>query len=155
MFGKKENEKPMEVSSPSRTVSNNQIRTLISEGCKFEGNLFSPGSTRIDGTVKGNLAGESGLIIGDKGTIEGDIHSIEVTIYGYVKGNVKADKLEVKKGGKIYGDISINQLAMEPGAVFIGHCKMNEPTSAKNEAFDLPKEHKQEEKKTDTKEQAK
>ena len=151
MFGKKEQESPIEVSIPSRSAGNNQIRTLISEGCKFEGNLFSPGSTRIDGIVKGNLAGESGLIIGDKGTIEGDIHSIEVTIYGFVKGNVKADKLEVKKGGKIYGDISINQLAMEPGAVFIGHCKMNEPTSAKNDAFDLPKE----EKKTENKEPAK
>ncbi|MCX6156512.1 MAG: polymer-forming cytoskeletal protein [Ignavibacteriae bacterium] len=152
MFGKKEQEKPMEVSAPSRTAGNSsQIRTLISEGCKFEGNLFSPGSTRIDGIVKGNLAGESGLIIGDKGTIEGDIHSIEVTIYGYVKGNVKADKLEVKKGGKIYGDISINQLAMEPGAVFIGHCKMNEPTASKNEAFDLPKEQKKEEVKVQAK----
>lgn len=152
MFGKKEQEKPMEVSSPSRSNANsNQIRTLISEGCKFEGNLFSPGSTRIDGIVKGNLAGESGLIIGDKGTIEGDIHSIEVTIYGLVKGNVKADKLEVKKGGKIYGDISINQLAMEPGAVFIGHCKMNEPTASKNDAFDLPKEVKKELPKEQTK----
>ncbi len=152
MFGKKEQEKPMEVSSPSRsTASSNQIRTLISEGCKFDGNLFSPGSTRIDGTVKGNLAGESGLIIGDKGTIEGDIHSIEVTIYGLVKGNVKADKLEVKKGGKIYGDISINQLAMEPGAVFIGHCKMNEPAAVKNEAFDLPKDVKKEIPKEQTK----
>lgn len=152
MFGKKEQERPMETSSPTRTAgSSAQIRTLISEGCKFDGNLFSPGSTRIDGTVKGNLAGESGLIIGDKGTIEGDIHSIEVTIYGLVKGNVKADKLEVKKGGKIYGDISINQLAMEPGAVFIGHCKMNEPTSAKNEAFDLPKEPKKEEVKVQAK----
>ena len=46
-----------------------QIRTLISEGCKFEGNLFSPSSTRIDGIITGDLTGEKSIIIGDKGYV--------------------------------------------------------------------------------------
>jgi cytoskeletal protein CcmA (bactofilin family) len=142
MFGKKDSDnKTMETNnSSSRTAPSAQIRTLISEGCKFEGNLFSPAYTRIDGVVRGNLTGESGLIIGDKGSIEGDITSIEVSIYGLVKGNVKAHKLDVKKGGKVYGDIIVDHLVMEHGAVFIGHCKMNESGGANNnsEAFDLP-----------------
>lgn len=141
MFGKKESEKPADTyTPPARTQSQSQIRTLISEGCKFEGNLFSPGTTRIDGIVRGNLSGESGLIIGEKGSIEGDIMSIEVTIYGLVKGNVKADKLEVKRGGKIYGDVKINQLVMEPGGIFTGHCNMNEPKQDKPDTFALPKQ---------------
>ena len=148
MFGKKESEKPVETYTAPARVQNSQIRTLISEGCKFEGNLFSPGTTKIDGIVRGNLNGESGLIIGEKGSIEGDITAIEVTIYGLVKGNVKADKLEVKKGGKIYGDVKINQLVMEPGGLFTGHCNMNDPKSAeKNDAFNIPKEVKPEMKK--------
>ncbi|MDD5360993.1 MAG: polymer-forming cytoskeletal protein [Ignavibacteria bacterium] len=142
MFGKKDSDnKIIETNSTSsRTVPSAQIRTLISEGCKFDGNLFSPAYTRIDGIVRGNLTGESGLIIGDKGSIEGDITSIEVSIYGLVKGNVKAHKLEVKKGGKIYGDIIVDHLVMEHGAVFMGHCKMNESggTNNNSEAFDLP-----------------
>jgi len=148
MFGKKESEKPAETYTASARVQSAQIRTLISEGCKFEGNLFSPGTTKIDGIVKGNLSGESGLIIGEKGSIEGDIISIEVTIYGIVKGNVKADKLEVKKGGKVYGDVKINQLVMEPGGILSGHCNMNEEKpQVKNEAFNIPKEIKPEIKK--------
>ncbi len=145
MFGKKETEnKTVENNSSAYRSAPSQIRTLISEGCKFEGNLFSPAYTRIDGIVRGNLTGESGLIIGDKGSIEGDITSIEVSIYGYVKGNVKAHKLEVKKGGKIYGDIVVDHLAMEHGAVFIGHCKMNEAAAVNSteEAFDLPEDKK-------------
>ena len=145
MFGKKETEnKAVENNSSAYRSAPSQIRTLISEGCKFEGNLFSPAYTRIDGIVRGNLTGESGLIIGDKGSIEGDITSIEVSIYGYVKGNVNAHKLEVKKGGKIYGDIVVDHLAMEHGAVFIGHCKMNEAAAVNNteEAFDLPEDKK-------------
>jgi cytoskeletal protein CcmA (bactofilin family) len=147
MFGKKETERQdtFETSNTNLRNSNQtQIRTLISEGCKFEGNLYSPAYTRIDGIVRGNLTGESGLIIGDKGTIDGDITSIEVTIYGSVKGNVKAHKLEVKKGGKIYGDIIVDHLLMEHGAVFIGHCKMNEGNSGSTEVFDLPDEEKPE-----------
>ncbi|MCU0371804.1 MAG: polymer-forming cytoskeletal protein [Ignavibacteria bacterium] len=143
MFGKKENSKETTFEPANTNLRNStqsQIRTLISEGCKFEGNLYSPAYTRIDGIVRGNLTGESGLIIGDKGSIEGDITSIEVTIYGNVKGNVKAHKLEVKKGGRIYGDIIVDHLLMEHGAVFIGHCKMNEGNSASAEAFELPED---------------
>jgi len=144
MFGKKESDRiqPIESNNSNyRSSTPNQIRTLISEGCKFEGNLFSPAYTRIDGIVRGNLTGESGLIIGDKGLIEGDITSIEVTVYGNVRGNVKAHKLEVKKNGKIYGDIVVDHLAMETGAVFIGHCKMNEAGNTDtSEAFELPDE---------------
>ena len=138
MFGKKETEKTSESTSFTTKTTQNQIRTLISEGCKFEGNLFSPAYTRIDGIVRGNLTGESGLIIGDKGIIEGDVMSIEVVVYGDVKGNIKAHKLEIKKGGKICGDVVIDHLIMEYGAKFGGHCKMNESGDAIADAYKLP-----------------
>jgi len=138
MFGKKEQEKENESASFTTKPTQNQIRTLISEGCKFEGNLFSPAYTRIDGIVRGNLTGESGLIIGDKGIIEGDVTSIEVVIYGDVKGNIKAHKLEIKKGGKVHGDVVIDHLVMDYGAKFVGHCKMNDSGDASSEAYELP-----------------
>ncbi len=118
--------------------SQNHIRTLISEGCKFEGNLFSPAYTKIDGIVKGNLTGESGLIIGTKGHIEGDVKSIEVVVYGNVNGNIKANKLEIKRGGKLIGNISTDSLSIEEGALFIGKCEMVEIKNNKKEVFELP-----------------
>ncbi len=91
MFGQKA--KDSQPSSYSmKTEKSSQIKTLLSEGCKFDGNLYSPEYTKIDGVVTGNLSGESGLVIGQKGIINGDISSVEVIIEGNVKGNIRAHK---------------------------------------------------------------
>ena len=125
MFGQKTKET---FPTTSSSKADNQIKTLISQGCKFEGDLFSPDSTRIDGNVIGHLRGDSSLIIGEKGVIDGDISSVEVVIYGTVNGNVKAHKLEMKRGGNVAGDITIDELIMEVGSKFNGQCKMQDTT---------------------------
>ena len=125
MFGQKTKET---FPTTSSSKADNQIKTLISQGCKFEGDLFSPDSTRIDGNVIGHLRGDSGLIIGEKGVIEGDISSVEVVVYGRVNGNIKAHKIELKNGGNITGDIAIDELIMEVGSKFNGQCKMQDST---------------------------
>lgn len=137
MFGNKPKEAPTpveEVRTPVRTVAPPQekILTLISEGCKFEGNLSSPTTTRIDGHVVGNLRGESGIIIGEKGTVEGNIHAVDIVISGTVKGNIKAHKLELRRSGALEGDIVVEELLTEPGAKFNGVAKMGEISSKSN-----------------------
>lgn len=144
MFGQKNKEtSSSSVSTSSRSTDSAQIKTLISEGCRFEGNLFSPSNTRIDGYVTGNLTGENGLIIGDKGSIVGDISAIEAVIYGTVRGNIKAHKLEIKGTGKVLGDVVVDHIIMEYGSRFNGNLKMNEPKEDLSKAaFDLPEEEK-------------
>jgi len=108
------------------TPSQDKILTLISEGCKFEGNLSSPSTTKIDGHVVGNLRGESGIIIGEKGIVEGNVNAVDVAIYGTVKGNIKAHKLELKRSGILEGDTNIEILVAESGSKFTGNSKMGE-----------------------------
>lgn len=104
--------------------NNEEIRTLIGEGCVFEGNLSVSSSARIDGTVKGNVKGQGTLVIGESGNIEGDIESLELIIYGKVKGNVKTPKLYIKQGAMLNGDVYVDSLVIEEGAVFNGKCQM-------------------------------
>jgi cytoskeletal protein CcmA (bactofilin family) len=140
MFGQKNKDTSSSTGMTTKSEQT-QIKTLISEGCRFEGNLYSPANTRIDGYVTGNLTGENGLIIGEKGSIVGDISAIETVIYGMVRGNIKAHKLEVKGTGKILGDVVVDHIVMEYGSHFNGNLKMNEPREeAKKDAFDLPEE---------------
>lgn len=137
MFGNKTKETSYteEVKVPVRQThqsSSDRILTLISDGCKFEGNLSSPSTTKIDGHVVGNVRGESGIIIGEKGTVEGNVNAVEVVIYGTVKGNIKAHKLELKKTGSLNGDITVEELVTESGTVFNGNCKMGDDKSKSN-----------------------
>ncbi len=100
------------------------IQTLIAEGAIFEGNLTLRTSARIEGTVKGNLRSEGELVIGDAGVIEGDVECERITVYGKVRGNVSAKRIEIKRGGEINGDITTETLVIEEGAVYNGRCSM-------------------------------
>ncbi len=123
MFGK-EKTKEAEVPVTSNKSASKDIKTLIGEGCKVEGNFFVPTTTRIDGIIKGDLTGENGIVIGNQGRIEGNVCAAEVIVYGTVKGNVEADRLELKRGANVNGDISANNLITEAGAAFNGKCAM-------------------------------
>lgn len=137
MFGNKSKETSyVEESKPivktSSPGTSERVLTLISEGCKFEGNLSSPSTTKIEGHIVGNLRGESGIIIGDKGVVEGNVNAVDVIIYGTVKGNIKAHKLEIKKTGSLEGDITIEEIITESGSRFNGNCKMGDDKSKSN-----------------------
>lgn len=130
MFGSKDKSKEAETPVVSnKSASSKDIKTLIGEGCKIEGNFFIPTATRIDGTIKGDLTGDSGIVIGHAGKVEGNICASEVVVYGNVTGNIETNRLELKKGSSISGDIIVNQLLTEQGCTFNGRCSMKSETS--------------------------
>ena len=132
MFGGKEKTKDIEAPVINKSTSKD-IKTLIGEGCKVEGNFYIPTFTRVDGTVKGDLTGESGIIIGLQGRVIGNICASDVVIYGNVEGNIEAKKLELKKGAAVSGDVTVNHLITELGSKFNGRCSMNETIQAEPE----------------------
>src|SRR4030095_4289136 len=127
MFGNKEkplNEAPV---ISNKTSVTKDTKTLIGEGCKVEGNFFIQTPTRNDGTIKGDLTGESGICIGTQGLIEGNICAAEVVVFGNVTGNIDTNRLELKKGASISGDLIVNNLTTELGSYFNGRCTMKVP----------------------------
>ena len=106
-------------------LSSQEVRTIVGPGCLFEGNLTIPeGLTRIDGEVIGNIKGSGGLIIGERGSVKGDLSIENVVVYGKVHGNIKARSLEIRASGRVEGDIQVQELVVEKGAVYNGKCSM-------------------------------
>lgn len=124
MFGKKEESTTSHIPHVPSSRDKQEITTLLSEGCRFEGNMFAPSNTRIDGDVKGNVNGQSMLVIGEKGKINGDLNAVDIVVYGQVDGNVKSHKLELKKGCRLNGDIHVDVFITESGVLFNGRCNM-------------------------------
>ena len=115
-----------------------EVNTLIGEGCIFEGNLNLTTATRIDGKVRGNIKSDGMLIIGENGSVEGDINCSEILIYGTVIGNIDAQRVELKKGSSLTGDMRVDALVIEEGALYNGRCSMGtvavpEPSSVVGE----------------------
>jgi cytoskeletal protein CcmA (bactofilin family) len=106
-------------------LSSQEVRTILGLGCLFEGNLTLPeGLTRIDGEVIGNIKGNCGLIIGESGSVKGDLSVENVVVYGKVHGNIRARSLEIRASGRVDGDIQVQELVVEKGAIYNGKCSM-------------------------------
>jgi cytoskeletal protein CcmA (bactofilin family) len=125
MFGKEKSREFSDTPIVSKS-SSKDIKTLIGEGCKVEGNFFIPTYTRIDGAIKGDLTGDSGIVIGVNGNVDGNIVASEVINFGHIHGNIETQRLELKKGSTLEGDITVNQLNTEMGSSFNGKCSMSE-----------------------------
>ena len=75
----------------------------------------------IDGSVEGLVqVDDRNLTVGTTAKVSADIIAGEVVIYGKVKGNVRASRIEIKKEGSVTGDLTTPQILIEDGAYFKG-----------------------------------
>ena len=136
-----------------------QVGTIIGPGAVLDGPLTTKDSTRIDGTVKGNVTISGALIVGQEGKITGTVSAMNAYIAGEVTGNISAPqgKVEISDTGKVIGNVTCKGIIIDENAVFSGQCDMtgverNSAEVAKERAAadketseDKPSEEKKEE----------
>jgi Integral membrane protein CcmA involved in cell shape determination len=71
-----------------------------------------------------DIKGNGDLIIGEKGYVKGDLNVENLVVYGRIHGNIKAVSLEIKASGRVEGDIQVQELIVERGAIYNGKCSM-------------------------------
>jgi cytoskeletal protein CcmA (bactofilin family) len=98
-----------------------KVETILGNGTKVEGDIYTKGSLRIEGEVIGNIKAEGDLFIGEDGSLQTEIEARNVVLAGKVKGNIIAlQKLKILPSGVLNGDIKANKLIIEEGAIFNG-----------------------------------
>ena len=104
---------------------------IIGAGTSIKGDIVCPGDIRIDGSLVGNLQVQGKVVVGASGNIKGEISCKNSEIEGKIEGKLTITELLVLKStASVLGDINIRKLAIEPGAMFTGNCKMNGPAPA-------------------------
>lgn len=99
----------------------------IAAGTSIDGNITSKNDCRIDGNIKGNINCSAKVLIGPNGIIEGDITCESIEIEGRVKANINAtDLISLRSTAVLGGDITASKLSIEPGATFVGNCKIQQ-----------------------------
>ena len=137
-----------------------QVGTIIGPGAILDGPLTTKDSTRIDGTVNGNVTISGALIVGQEGKITGTVSAMNAYVAGEITGNVSAPqgKVEISDTGKVIGDVTCKGIIIDENAVFHGNCEMtsidkSSAAIAKERAVaDKSSEETTEEKKDDNKE---
>lgn len=108
--------------------------TIFAEGSAFKGILSFVRPLKILGKFEGEIKGGEALEIGPQARINAHIEAAHIVVYGHVTGNVVAtEKVELKAGAKLIGNIRSPKLEIDDGVIFEGQCEMKsaEPKLAK------------------------
>ncbi len=100
-------------------------RNIIANNTSITGDINSEGDFRIDGTVEGSIKTLGRVVIGVKGIVKGNVECSYADIEGKFSGKlVVTELLSLKKTANIKGEVFINKLSVEPGAIFNATCIM-------------------------------
>lgn len=99
----------------------NNVDTLIADGTCINGDMSFSGALFVDGEINGEVKGDnekqSVLSIGVHGKIKGNISTPFAVIFGQVDGDVYVtEKIDLKPGAKINGDLYYKVIEMNAGA---------------------------------------
>lgn len=108
-------------SNPSQIVE----RNIIANKTIIVGDIESEGDYRIDGTIEGSIKTSGRVIVGSQGVIKGNVECSNADIEGNFSGKLLVSELLSLKGSAVInGEVFINKLSVEPGAIFNASCSM-------------------------------
>lgn len=104
----------------------------IGRGIEINGDIGFSDRLQVDGKVTGTITSEGGtLIIGESGLLEAKIDVGVCVIHGAINGNLAArSKVEIRRTGRVNGDLMTPVLLVEEGALFNGVIKMGQEPAA-------------------------
>lgn len=126
--------------TPKPVMSHQPIgfETVVGANCTIEGKFLSNGNVRLDGVFSGTLEITGNVLVGETAKIEADIEAHNISIAGAVRGNVKGNKVQLLRTGRIWGDISATALTTEEGAFIDGKITMRGHEATRMDAEPTP-----------------
>jgi cytoskeletal protein CcmA (bactofilin family) len=103
------------------------IETVLGGNCAYTGALTATAGVRIDGSFDGTIEVNGPLVIGEGARVVAEsIRATTAVVAGSVKGNILADKVEIQRTGRIYGDLNVISFVTEEGAILRGSVTMRD-----------------------------
>jgi len=110
---------------PSGRHDDYTINTIIGPNSTLKGNIDTPGFTRIDGSITGDVNASGRVVIGERARMKSNVLGTAVTIGGVVYGNVIAgESLVVLSTALVLGDIITRRIKADEGCLIHGRIKV-------------------------------
>jgi cytoskeletal protein CcmA (bactofilin family) len=104
-----------------------RVTSVIGPGINWKGDLRGKGGIRIEGTMEGEIAVRGLVVIGETGRVTCEMLKADsVVVAGALKGNITAEKLEIRSTGRVWGDVVTTSFATEEGAYLRGQICMED-----------------------------
>ena len=112
---------------PSMVQAVERITSVLGAGVIWQGSISGSGGVRIEGTFEGQVAMRGILVVGETGRVTCEnIRANTVIVAGAVRGNIIAQKVEIRATGRIWGDVVTVSFATEEGAFLRGQIRMED-----------------------------
>jgi cytoskeletal protein CcmA (bactofilin family) len=100
---------------------------VLGPGITWKGSLNGSGGIRVEGALDGDVALRGMLVVGETGRVTCEkLRATVVIIAGAVKGDIVAEKVEIRSTGRVWGNVTTAAFATEEGAFLRGQITMEE-----------------------------
>lgn len=104
-----------------------RITSVLSTGITWKGHLGGSGGVRIEGTFEGDIGLRGLLVVGETGRITCQtLRANTVIVAGAVKGDILAERLEIRSTGRVWGNVTTASFSTEEGAFLRGQITMED-----------------------------
>ena len=104
-----------------------RVTSVLGSGIIWHGSITGRGGVRIEGTFEGEINLNGLLVVGESGRVTCEnVQANTVIVAGAIKGNITAEKLEIRSSGHVWGDVTIVAFSTEEGAFLRGNITMEE-----------------------------
>jgi cytoskeletal protein CcmA (bactofilin family) len=100
-------------------------KTVLGPTLEIEGEIEGDEDLVIQGQIHGKVTLKKDLTVDGTGKVEASINTKNLAVSGTLVGNVLAsERVEVRKEGKMVGDIKAPRVVIADGAKFKGNIEM-------------------------------
>ncbi len=125
MFKKRNSNTPSLISPASAPAE--RVTSVLGGGLTVKGGLSGSGGLRIEGALEGDIALRGLLVIGESGRVTcQELRANTVIVAGAVRGDILAEKVEIRSSGRVWGNVVTASFATEEGAFLRGQIRMEE-----------------------------
>jgi cytoskeletal protein CcmA (bactofilin family) len=108
-------------------ATTDRVTSVIGPGVVWKGQLSGKGGVRIEGALDGDITLKGMLVVGETGRITCEkLRANVVIVAGAVRGDIVAEKLEIRSTGRVWGDVVTAAFSTEEGAFLRGQVTMEE-----------------------------
>lgn len=122
--------------NPARDEQGNELRrrrsdqmpfSIVAKDMTIVGDLETEGLIRIEGRVRGTVRAGSQVLVGQGAQVEGDLHTKEAVVGGEVVGSIHAsERVELQPTAAVTGNIITPRIAVMEGGKVTGEVRIQD-----------------------------
>lgn len=108
-------------------AASERVDSVFGAGLSWKGELGGQGGVRIEGAFEGDIALLGLVVVGEQGRLVcRTLRATTVVVGGSVRGDITAQRVEITRTGRVWGDVVTESFSTEEGAFLRGQITMEE-----------------------------